>query len=387
MIARRGRAPRPVWPALAVAVCALSACAPSARVDQATAGTNAVATALARPTPTPPLASPAAGTNVYASTISGELNPTVADIPPRVYVPNSSTNTVTVIDPLTMSVIKQLQVGRIPEHIAPAYDLSKLYIDSEGAWRLEVLDPRTSTVTDSIPVNDPYNLYFTPDGTKAIVVQENLRTLEFRDLSTWQVLGHVPMEVRGADHLDFSADGRYVLVTLEFTGVVAKVDITAMSVVGYLLIGGLPIDVRLSPDASVFFIANQGRNGVSVVDPVAMKELGFIPTGRGAHGLYISRDTRSLYVTNRLAGSISVIDIATRTVSATWHVGGSPDMMQLNPDGSQLWVSSRFDGRVMVVDTSTGTVLNSIYCGPGAHGLTYFPAPGLHSLGHNGVYR
>ncbi|HEY6378934.1 MAG TPA: hypothetical protein VI316_07120 [Candidatus Dormibacteraeota bacterium] len=319
--------------------------------------------------------------------MSGKLSPAVAGIPERVYVPNSSSNTVTVIDPATMTVIAQLKVGRIPEHVAPAYDLSRLYVDSEGAWNLGVLDPRTGTITGTVSVPDPYNLYFTPDGTKAIVVQENLGRLEFRDPHTWKVIGEVPMGVRGADHLDFTADGRFLLVTMEFTGVVTKVDVTAMRVVGYLFVGGLPIDVRLSPDGSVFFIANQGRNGVSVVDPVSMKEIRFIPTGRGAHGLYISRDTRSLYVTNRLAGTISVIDMASRSVSATWHVGGSPDMIQLNPDGTQLWASSRFDGFVMVVDTRTGQVTHRIHCGPGAHGLSYFPAPGNISLGHNGVYR
>jgi YVTN family beta-propeller protein len=319
--------------------------------------------------------------------MSGKLSPAVQGFPERVYVPDSNAGTVTVIDPATMTVIARLNVGRVPEHVAPAYDLSRLYVDSEGSWSLGVLDPRTGTITGTISVPDPYNLYFTPDGTKAIVVQENLGRLEFRDPHTWKVIGDVPLRVRGLDHLDFTADGRYLLVTLEFTGAVVKVDVATMQNVSHLFVGGLPIDVRLSPDGSVFFIANQGRNGVSIVDPVSMKELGFIATGRGAHGLYISRDTKSLYVTNRLAGTISVIDITRRSVVATWRVGGSPDMIQLNPDGTQLWASSRFDGRVIVVDTRTGLVTHRIYCGAGAHGLSYFPAPGNFSLGHNGVYR
>jgi YVTN family beta-propeller protein len=127
--------------------------------------------------------------------------------------------------------------------------------------------------------------------------------------------------------------------------------------------------------------------GVSVFDATTMRELSFIATGRGAHGLYLSRDTRSLYVSNRLEGSVSVIDVAARAVRTKWMVGGSPDMLQLNADGAQLWMSSRYDGYVMVVDTHTGRVVARIYSGPGAHGLSYFPAPGHHSLGHNGVYR
>jgi YVTN family beta-propeller protein len=331
---------------------------------------------------------PVAGVvNVYAATMSGQLSPVVAGIPERVYVPNSGTDTVTIIDPATMTVVSRVYVGRFPEHVTPAYDLSRLYVDVEGGWSLGVLDPHSGTITGTLAVPDPYNLYFTPDGTKAIVVQENLRRLEFRDPHTWRVIKEVPVAVRGVDHLDFTADGHYFLITEEFTGTLLLVDAVSMRIVSSLVVGGFPIDVKLSPDGTVFFVANQLRNGVSVIDPVTMKEIAFIPTGRGAHGLYISRDTQSLYVTNRLAGTISVINVATRRVVATWTTGGSPDMIQLNPAGTQLWVSSRFDGYVIVVDTSTGHVIKRIYSGPGAHGLSFFPAPGRFSLGHNGVYR
>src|SRR2546430_8049898 len=103
---------------------------------------------------------------------------------------------------------------------------------------------------------------------------------------------------------------------------------------GYVHVGGLPIDVKVSPDGSLFYVTNQGRMGVSVVDPVSMKEVQFIPTGRGAHGLQVSRDTKSLYVSNRLEGSVSVIDFASRSVVARRVMpgGGSPDMLQLSPD-------------------------------------------------------
>ncbi len=62
-------------------------------------------------------------------------------------------------------------------------------------------------------------------------------------------------------------------------------------------------------------------------------------------------------------------------------------MMQLNPDGKGLWVSGRFDSAVHVVDTETGQLVKTIRGGSQPHGLTYFPSPGDHSTGHNGVYR
>jgi YVTN family beta-propeller protein len=265
--------------------------------------------------------------------------------------------------------------------------MSRLYVDNTYGDTLTVIDPRSGKATGSIPVTDPYNLYFTPDGSKAIVVAERYRRLDFRDPHTWALIKSLPMPGKGVDHLDFSADGSYLLATTEFSGHLVKVDVNTMEVVANMSLGSLPIDVKVAPDGAVFYVSDQGRNGVFVVDPLAMKELAFVPTGKGAHGLFVSRDARSLYVSNRLGGTISVIDFATRNVTATWDIGGSPDMIQLSPDGLQLWASGRFSSAVYVVDTTTGRLMRTIQVGREPHGLTYFPQPGRFSIGHNGVYR
>jgi YVTN family beta-propeller protein len=334
---------------------------------------------------------PAGSVNVYANTMSGVVPCPLCELPPRVYVPNSTAGTVDVIDPRTFTVIDHFGVGYIPHHIAPAWDMSALYVDNEGSSSLTVIDIHTGRPNgQTINIPFPYNLYFTPDGTKAIDVVERLQRIEFRDPHDgWRLLGTVGIPWPGADHLDFSADGSYLMISTEYSGILAKVDTVSMRLVGYVTVGGLPIDVKLSPDGTVFYVTNQGRMGVSVVDPVAMREIQFIPTGRGAHGLQVSRDTKSLYVSNRLEGSFSVIDFATRQVVAKWHIpgGGSPDMLQLSPDGTELWASGRYNRTVYVMNTTSGELLARIPVGAEDHGLTYFPNVGLHSLGHNGVYR
>ena len=333
---------------------------------------------------------PSPAFNVYANTLSGTVPCPLCEIPARVYVPNSRAGTVDVIDPATFSVVDHYRVGSIPHHIAPAWDMSALYVDNEGSSSLTVLDIHTGRPVGQVNIPFPYNLYFTPDGTKAIDVVERLQRVEFRDWRNgWKLMGSVSIPWPGADHLDFSADGSYFMISTEYSGIVAKVDAINMQLAGYVRVGGLPIDVKVSPDGSVFYVTNQGRMGVSVVDPVSMKEVQFIPTGRGAHGLQVSRDTKSLYVSNRLEGSVSVIDFASRLVVARWVMpgGGSPDMLQLSPDGTQLWASGRYHANVYVFDTKTGNLLARIPVGAEDHGLTYFPNVGLHSLGHNGVYR
>jgi YVTN family beta-propeller protein len=325
--------------------------------------------------------------SVYEAITSPRLSPRVARIRPEVYVPNNDSNTVDVIDPRTFRVVRSFPVGAGPQHVTPSWNLRWLYVGNTYANTLTVIDPRTAGPVRTIDVPDPYNLYFTPDGRLAVDVAERMSTLFLYRMPGWRPAGEVSIPWAGADHLDFSRSGRYLLLSTEFAGRVVRVNLARRRVTGSLDVGGSPVDVKLAPDGRVFFVANQLRGGVSVVDPRRMREIAFIRTGGGAHGMAVSRDGRSLYVSDRLAGSISVIDFATRRVVHTWRVGGSPDMLQVSADGRLLWASNRYDGTVSVISTRTGRVLHTIAVGSSPHGLTLFPQPGRFSVGHNGVYR
>ena len=330
---------------------------------------------------------PSAPVNIYSHTLTPDLSPAVAGVPLRAYVPNSDAASVSVIDPTTMKVVDRFNVGTRPHHVTPSWDLTKLYVNNTEGNTLTEIDPRTGRPTRNIPITDPYNLYFTPDGTKAIVVAERYMRLDFYNTADWTFLKSVGVPWAGVDHGDFSPDGRYFMASCEFSGQVVKVDPEPMTLVGRAEVGSLPIDVKMSPDGKVLYVANQGRHGVSLVDPETMTEIGFIRTGTGAHGLNVSRDAATLFVSNRMEGTISVIDFATQSVRQKWQVGGSPDMIQVSADGSQLWTSNRFHGSVSVIDTTSGRVIATIPTGAGAHGVSLFPQPGRYNVGHNGVYR
>jgi YVTN family beta-propeller protein len=336
---------------------------------------------------TGPAVTPTGPVDVYAHDLAGMLSPVVAGMPDRVYVPNSVSNTVDVIDPVTFAIVGHFPVGRLPQHVTPSWDLKTLYVDNDEGNSLTPIDPRTGKAGRPIPVTDPYNLYFTPDGSKALVIAERLRRIDVRDPHTWRLIQSVPVPYAGVDHADYTADGNEMVLSCEFSGWVVRLDLRTMTLTGKVSVGGTPVDVKLSPDGSVFYVANMDRGGVSVLDAKTLRQLRFVPTGKGAHGLYVSRDNRSLYVTNRMAGSISVIDFKTGRVAKTWRIGGSPDMGGVSSDGSRLWVSGRYDGVVYVIDTRTGRLVRTIKVGNGPHGLAVYPQPGRYSLGHTGVFR
>jgi YVTN family beta-propeller protein len=334
-------------------------------------------------------------TNIYAADRANRLMPVVRGDRPLVYVPNSQSNTVSVIDPRTYRVIATHKVGALPQHVVPSWDLRTLYVLNDQGNSVTVIDPRNGHFGRTIPVADPYNMYFTPNGRFAIAVAERLGRLDFLDPHTMKLQHALPVPCRGIDHADFSANGRYAVFSCEFSGQLVKVDIEKQQVVGTIKLptrtgmSPMPQDVKLSPDGKVFYVADMASNGVWLVNGNTMHIIGFRHTGSGAHGLYVSRDSRFLYVTNRQEGSISLINLATRKVSRKWRIpgGGSPDMGGISADGKVLWLSGRYNHVVYAISTTNGHLIAKIPVGSGPHGLCVYPQPGRYSLGHTGVFR
>ena len=330
--------------------------------------------------------------DVYAFTARG-LAPAARSALPRVYVPNSESNTVDVIDPRTFKVVEHFAVGALPQHVTPAYDLRTLYVTNDVGNSLTPIDPRTGKPGRPIPVDDPYNLYFTPDGRYAIVVAERLRRLDFRDAHTFRLHRSLPVPCAGVDHMDFTEDGRFLLASCEFSGQLVVVDVAAEKVVRTLQLPdgrrGMPQDVKLAPAGQLFYVADMAANGLWKIDARRFKVAGFVPTGKGVHGLYPSRDARFLYATNRAEGSISVLSFRTQKVVVKWRIpgGGSPDMGGVSADGKVLWLSGRWSGVVYAISTRNGKLLARIPVGSGPHGLCVWPQPGRYSLGHTGLLR
>ena len=332
----------------------------------------------------------AAAVNIYSHAGANMLSPTVRNVPYRIYVPDSAGTGVDVIDPSTFMVIDHYTTGLDPQHVVPAWDLKTLYATNDLANSLTPINPYTAKPAGpNIPVGDPYNMYFTVDGHYAIVVEEARQILAFRDPHTFALERQVPVTCAGVDHIDFSADGSYLIATCEFSGKLVKVDLKTLSVVSYLQLGGSPQDIKLDPTGKIFYVADRFEGGVHLIDATTFKPVGFIPTGKDTHGLYPSRDARDLYVTNRGSGTVSVIDFATQKLITTWTIpgGGSPDMGGVSPDGKVLWLSGRYDDVVYAISTSDGSLLAKIPVGPKPHGLSVWPQPGRYSLGHTGVTR
>jgi YVTN family beta-propeller protein len=340
---------------------------------------------------------PLSATNVYAGAGANRLSPTVTGDPALVYVPNSLSDTVSVISQRTMKVIRTFPGGNEPQHVVPAYDLKTLCAtaDKRGSGSLTPINPRTGKPGRPLKnVDDAYNMHFTADGRYAIVVQEADRRLAFFNPHTWRL--HDFLRIRqcaGIDHMDFTADGTKLPASCEFANRLAVVDVATHKLLNIVqphqVAGGMPQDVRLAPDGKIFYVADMMANGVYIINAHTFRVMRFQPTGAGAHGLYFSRDAKRLLVANREEGSISVLDASTGRPLTKWHIpgGGSPDMGNISANGRVLWVSGRYNSVVYAISTRNGHLIKKISVGNGPHGLCVWPIPGRYALGHTGITR
>jgi DNA-binding beta-propeller fold protein YncE len=330
--------------------------------------------------------------NVYAATGAGMLSHRVADDPAYLYVPDSGGSTTTVIDQRTHRIVRTLHSGQLSQHVNPSYDLRALYADASAANRLQRIDPRTGKPRGRVAVPRPYNVYFTPDGSRAVVMVEQYNRILFTDPKTFKPRGRLQVTgCIGPNHADFSANGRSMVVTCEFSATLLKISTVTHRVQAQVQLpaGSIPQDVRLAPDGRTYFVADMGRDVVRLYNWRHLKPVGQIATPAMPHGMIVSRDARFLYVTDRGAGKISVVSFARRQIVDTWTIpgGGSPDMGGVSADGRFLWVSGRDDGVVYGFHTRSGKLVARIHVGGSPHGLLVWPQPGRYSLGHTGNMR
>jgi YVTN family beta-propeller protein len=367
----------------------------------ATEGAGTHSTAPAQPAVTDPLFDPA---NAYAAAGANLLSDNVAGALPYVYVPSTDTGEVVVIDQNTYEIVHRFNAGKLSQHVVPAWDMKTLYVNASGPNKLVPIDPLTGLEGPSIPVDAPYNLYFAPDGSSAIVMAERRNRIDFYDPVTWQRTSSLDVPCKGVNHADWTAGKDWFLVSCEFSGTLLQINNSTHEIMLALDLppGSAPQDVRLVPDGSKFYVADMEADGVWIVSATTAEITGFIRLPAGTHGIYPSRDGTLMYVTNRGRGAedhgrhsrdgeggVSVIDPTTDLVVAEWLIpgGGSPDMGGVSADGTKLWLSGRFDDKVYVFDTTTGALITEIPVSGGPHGLAVWPQPGTYSLGHTGNTR
>ena len=247
--------------------------------------------------------------------------------------------------------------ARCPSTSTPSWDLRTLWVTNDLGNSLTPIDPRTGRPGRPVPVADPYNLYFTADGRRAIVVAEAHRELDFRTPHTMR-LTHAPAHAGCAGRRPHGLHGRRPprarLVRVRRPHDRRRPAARARRA-----------DDRAAPPARCRRTSSSRPTGARSTSPtwrpaasgsidahrLRVDRLPARP-GAGAHGLYPSRDSRDLYVSNRGEGTISVISFRTRRAgraSGASRAAARRTWAASRPTAACSGSRGRYDGEVYAI--------------------------------------
>ena len=281
-----------------------------------------------------------------------------------VLVMNSNDATLSVIDLASHKELRRIPVLREPHHYALTPDGRDLLVGDTVGNELFDLDPVTFDVRRQLPVADPYQLGFSPDGKYLVVNGLARAQVDIYDAATVKLVKRIKLQSMPS-HLAFAPDSSVVYVSLQGTGRLAAIDLRRMEVQWETQVGPAPAGV-LWQNGRVL-CAIMGSDDVVVVDPANGHVEKRIRTGRGAHQLFRSPDEKLIYVNNRVDGTVVVLDAATLRPERTYKLPGGPDDIAFAPDG-RLWFTLRFINKVAVLDPATGDY-QTIEVGRSPHGI------------------
>ena len=232
-----------------------------------------------------------------------------------------------------------------------------------------MLDPASFALRRRIPVSDPYQLGFSPDGKYLVVNALARAQVDVYAAGSYRLVKRFALKSMPS-HLAYAPDGGTVYVSLQGTGRLAAIDLRRMEVLWTTEVGEAPAGVMWLNGRVL--VANMGSDNIAVVNPAGGAVERRIRTGKGAHQLFLGPDGKHLYVNNRLdANSVTVLDPATLAVQRSYRLPGGPDDIAFAPDG-HLWFTLRFANKVAVLDPATGQY-DTIEVGRSPHGIFINP--------------
>ena len=201
----------------------------------------------------------------------------------RVYVSNYWSNTVSVVDTATNSVIRTFAVHSFPGALAPSPDGTRLYINTvlypNPGYVVQVLDTASGATIATIPLNVPQSgsgMAITPDGTRLYVTNQALNgsNVKIIDTTINAVIGTIPTGLVPRA-IDVTPDGLFAYVAVQEAGVVSAISTATGAIVGSVPAGSRPLDVRVLPNGSRVYSVSEDR--IAAISTASGTSIGTIP--------------------------------------------------------------------------------------------------------------
>ena len=177
---------------------------------------------------------------------------------PYLLVVNKSSNTLSVVDPVTGGVVKTLQTGFAPHEVVETLSVA--------------------------PHSRPHGVDVAADGTLWVTTEGSAHVLQL-DPGSGEILQAVETG-QAVTHMVAVAEeaGRVVTANIG-SGTITIVDPEAWEILRRLPVGAAPIGILITPDNRTAFVANTRDDKVTVIDLVKWEVAGEIVTGDEPDGM------------------------------------------------------------------------------------------------------
>jgi YVTN family beta-propeller protein len=325
----------------------------------------------------------------------------------RVYAAEQFSNTVSVTDPSTNTLVGEIHLGDpSPANLSPLYkgqllvhgmgfspDHRTIAVVSIGSNSVTFIDTATNAIKDVTYVGrSPHEAFFTPDGSEVWVTVRGENYVSVLDAKTYQETSRIIVP-NGPGMTIFSPDGKYGYVCSSFTPETVVITVADHRTVGHV-VQASPFcpNIAATPDGKQvwFTLKDSGKTQIfGARPPFALIKT--LETGPISNHVNFARNRNGTFAYITVGGLNQVLVYRTSDFQpiATIPVGKLPHGLWPSGDGTRMYVGLEGDDRLIAIDTLSNTVVASVPIGQAAQAVNYVPdavptgagATGLQPLG------
>jgi YVTN family beta-propeller protein len=291
------------------------------------------------------------------------INPTTH----RVYVSGRDDNRLTMIDGMSLAVLKSVTVGQQPWGVAvnPNPAINKIYVANFASGNIHVLDATDLTVKKVIWVG-PYPTFvrINESTNQVFVVTYGNNSVVVLDGATDAVLDTKSSGGFGAWGLAVNPILNRLYISNRDTGSVTTLDgasgfqvLNSQTVAPCGAMGSSPYGLGFNRNNAKLYVAcapDQSVNGAAIYSAGSdgLSQRVFVTIGEGGAdgggGVAVNPATGNVFITNSAADTVSVISGASSQVLTTIPVGANPFGAGVDPGTGRVFVANRNSDDVSV---------------------------------------
>ncbi len=298
----------------------------------------------------------------------------------HLYVANSFTDNVSVIDTQANKVIATIPVGHRPAEMIFTPDQKQVYVSNSQGSSISVIDVATNSIAKTIPLDaGPLGMAFTSDGQHLVTTYEP-NVAKIIDLATGEASPPITVGL-DSEQIRITPDGKYVYMASTLNGVYV-LDVDKAQIVATIpiknpnggIVPALPYNLLMSPDGKTVYVGATLGSFIAVIDTQSNAVVDTWPVSFPV-GMQYSLDHQSLYVTNYYAATISEYDISTGELLRSHGTVSKPSFMAVREDGKYAYFGQAYGSTMTVFNTKTWTPKKKIKVGKGANALLICNSP------------